>query len=1119
MTAKKKILAAFLTASVCAVGLGVAKLHSDAQSANIAEQVTFVMEEGAAARYNLNLSETERYAYGGLRFFANISAADLQKLQNAYSALSFGVFIAPYEYVQETPFTVENLFGEQAKYYWTEDNSPATGSALQSGKAQIVHHKTALKADGENYLARGSLVDILTENIDREFIGLAYFSYNLDGVTKYRLAEYAGDKAENNARSIAYVAQLAQDGDETKEVKDWLNEYYISLVTDKTERYTVEHYVETYGGYELKELETVTTATIDDLVTVTPKNYDGFVFDSGNAKNALSGKVYANGRLTLKAYYSAVESSEADLGLIDKKTVPYIDLTGVGTSRTLFYANGGSVDADISGDTLATENLNGAYVLTGLNGNVKTVTYFDVYSADEAAPEWNNSLTIDGARLQPTSGDELIKTHVSLTTEIPSGGTANTQYYKVTGESERYAFSLAPIHSKAYYERYKDQAFALSFEYYLQAESKDSGVTVKSAFTATPETVVWDESDVEKWHTATIALESLLENWDGGQLTVRDFSRLALLDGVAYTGGVLAGASAVKESVAYFGNYSFKSNLSKVDTITVEDTLLDVKDKTAFDLSSLVPEEDEGYFGRIAAMSDDGVTWTMQPVHGSGAAVTLDSEVVTVSTLQTGYYTVCGNVSQDGNYYPLFQANVDFYNSETPLEWNDVLAEYFTFETLSGGAATVTSSVVNSAAGRTGAYMSMAIESEVTTTLLPKHSKAYYESVVPQTDSLYFDYYIENPTAINGDLTTVYFANKYDGSFGQYHVQRKLNTWLTEYVPIKDFVLTYWDEGIVSGKATAAARNGFIGFHKYVAASTGSSVTAENMVAYVGNFRILPASLGGTTQAETVLLDVTKSSSCKLNELLNETQKSYTNYGAIEWSLTPAYGGEKTVVNGAQNILELASIEKRAYLAEAALVRDGATLATLYKGVVDIYASTDPIVWNNIASVSDIWSRIQTGAWSVRADESSMEGAEFAEIVTLTETGHTGNYYKISALTDGDGNAIKHTFGAYVLPIHSKAYYELYKDYTLSFEIYAVLNRNAYVMGKNFTTFTSKEWKTFTLSVSDVVTTYWNYILGTSSAAGYNAQYCPMLSVTLDSAGYDFYIGGFAFEKASGVES
>jgi hypothetical protein len=233
----------------------------------------------------------------------------------------------------------------------------------------------------------------------------------------------------------------------------------------------------------------------------------------------------------------------------------------------------------------------------------------------------------------------------------------------------------------------------------------------------------------------------------------------------------------------------------------------------------------------------------------------------------------------------------------------------------------------------------------------------------------------------------------------------------------------------------------------------------------------------------------------------------------------PAYGGQKTVVNGAQNILELANVEKRAYLAEAALVRDGATLATLYKGMVDIYASTDPIVWNNIVSVNDIWSRIQTGAWSKRADESSMEGAEFAEIVTLTETGHTGNYYKISALTDGDGNAVKHTFGAYVLPIHSKAYYELYKDYTLSFEIYATLNRNAYVMGKNFTTFTTKEWKTFTLSVNDVVTTYWNYILGTSSAAGYNEKYCPMLSVTIDGFGYDFYIGGFAFEKASNAES
>jgi hypothetical protein len=101
--------------------------------------------------------------------------------------------------------------------------------------------------------------------------------------------------------------------------------------------------------------------------------------------------------------------------------------------------------------------------------------------------------------------------------------------------------------------------------------------------------------------------------------------------------------------------------------------------------------------------------------------------------------------------------------------------------------------------------------------------------------------------------------------------------------------------------------------------------------------------------------------------------------------------------------------------------------------------------------------------------------------------------------------------------MHSKEYYELYKDYTLSFEIYAVGNRNTYVMGTGWNSFGVKQWKTFTINVSDVLNTYWNYILGTSSAAGCDKQYCPMLRATVDT-GYEFYIGGFTFEKANDVE-
>lgn len=1128
---KKKVLVGAMVSLLFVSALGFTALSTESVKASneaskkTVEQVSFEMIEGAGIRLKDDGN--------GLRFGVKAKASDYTALMSnvgvgngyAYKDIKFGMLIAPAYYENYYVLNEDNVFGIEAKYDWAVGGKYDGQNGQNGSKVRIINLQASeMSVDTTKNVATyyGSIVDLKNgvndevNNLDLEFKGVGYLQYTLqNGEVDYLFLE-----GNDNVRSMVYVAQKAIAGENPEIVlsdaqKQKLNEYYISHVTDKSEVYTVEHHVGINGVYTLKESETISSATIDDLVAATPKTYSGYVFDEENELNVLSGKVYANGKLTLKVYYKEMEVSETNLGLVDKNTVPYIDLSGVGDNRALVYANGVSVDADISGDTLSTENLNGAYVLTAINGDVKTVTYFDVYDANENQPEWRNDLTLDGALLQPVVGDSLTKTSVSLATELPSGSTADKQYYKVTGADERYAFSLAPVHSKEYYERYSGYAYALSFDYYLQAESKDSSVTVKSAFTATPETVVWEESKVGVWHTVDIAIESLIENWEEGQLTVRDFNRLAVLDGVEYTGGVLAGASAVKESIAYFGNYSLKSNLSKVDTITIEEQLLDVSGKTTFDMASLIPEGDKEYYSRIVGMSDDGVTWTMKPVFGTANAITLDSENVDVETMPTGYYTVCANVSKDGNLYPLFQANVDFYNSEKPLEWNDMMSEYFVYEDTNGNVLTREHSIVNSAHGRTGAYIKMAVDGAFLTTLLPKHSKAYYEQIVPQTDSLFFDYYIENPTAKTGNLTTIYFAKKSATDYSGFRQQRKMNTWLEENVPIKNFILTYWDEGIVSEKATAAARNGIVGFQKYVAPDANNpELSAENMVAYLGNFRIMPSSLGNVTQAQTVLLDLGNTSSCKLNDLLNETQKGYTKYGTIEWSLSPAYGGEKTVVNGANNILQLANIEKRAYSAEAVLVRNGETLATLYKGMVDIYNSADPIVWNNILSLNDIWSRVQDSSWSYRDGELNLDGAEFAEIITLNEEGHTGNYYKLLTRTDAEGNPIGYTYGAYVLPMHSKEYYATYSDYTLSFEIYASLNRNAYVMGTGFNSFGVKQWKTFTLNVSDVLTTYWDYITGTKAAAGSNKQYCPMLCVYIVE-GYDFYIGNFTFAKAN----
>ncbi len=72
--------------------------------------------------------------------------------------------------------------------------------------------------------------------------------------------------------------------------------------------YKVEYYFENVAGTDFvkdsTKTETVSTAKTGDPVSVNPKNFDGFAFDTDNANNKLSGTVLADGSLVLKLYYT-----------------------------------------------------------------------------------------------------------------------------------------------------------------------------------------------------------------------------------------------------------------------------------------------------------------------------------------------------------------------------------------------------------------------------------------------------------------------------------------------------------------------------------------------------------------------------------------------------------------------------------------------------------------------------------------------------------------------------------------------------------------------------------------------------------------------------------------------
>ena len=261
----------------------------------------FVMEEGAAVRVvgdDVN----------GLRFSAEISADTYNSLQA--QGATFGMVIVPRDYITDGyELTVANLF-VSPKYSATA----AVGANQAIRKMLLLDNLTPSDRDKDgNYEIFGSITDILTNNLTREFVGVAYACIN----GEYILASYYGNDMENNARSIYYVSQKAiEAGDNASAVQtkyiDTFNNYVASQGKTYNVSYTV-NYIRTRKG--VTEIETETfKAPLNDVVEITAREYDGFSLISG--VSSVMFKLYANKENVFDFYYK-------DLSMPDFETVAW----------------------------------------------------------------------------------------------------------------------------------------------------------------------------------------------------------------------------------------------------------------------------------------------------------------------------------------------------------------------------------------------------------------------------------------------------------------------------------------------------------------------------------------------------------------------------------------------------------------------------------------------------------------------------------------------------------------------------------------------------------------------------------------------------------------------------
>lgn len=187
----------------------------------------FVMENGASVR--LGQGDT------GLRFTTLVDKSMYNTLIHDGYKVSFAMVIMPKDYLLSYgDINEDNLFGTEAKYCWIAD---------ESGKVKVLHKASLLNENynDDYYSYSYSIGNILSANINREFVARGYLKCEKDGMSKYIFAEYANDEINNNCRSVTAVAQKAFADSSSKTDKTNIRAKYIKDVKSYTVSYKVKH--------------------------------------------------------------------------------------------------------------------------------------------------------------------------------------------------------------------------------------------------------------------------------------------------------------------------------------------------------------------------------------------------------------------------------------------------------------------------------------------------------------------------------------------------------------------------------------------------------------------------------------------------------------------------------------------------------------------------------------------------------------------------------------------------------------------------------------------------------------------------------------------------------------
>lgn len=732
---------------------------------------------------------------------------------------------------------------------------------------------------------------------------------------------------------------------------------------------------------------------------------------------------------------TGVQADSYDLNsLVAKEDIEKLNAVETGVEWSLLPGFGGEeialsntvVNLRDSEEENYVEQGNYLLVASTTEGGVEKVLYaknIDFYDLNDGLV-WNT--TDENLSRVSLSGISDITTLSAVKEGVPAGGNGGW-YYKVqsgdgTNLSQSYVFMLNAMHSKEYYELFRGQGYSISFDYWLEAsnpveEGTDTLMMDGEKVAGVAGVFGWSyyknsraQFGANKWNTFTYDIDDYNSVWTG--LLSLESLFYAKLDG--------SPACNAKNSTLYVGNVRIEQDLS---VISGGYELIDVRGVEQYDLYNLL---DDATKTKLQAQS--GVVWELTPVRGADSIVLTDS-IVNFEEVNKEYYYV--SAKKDGLY--LFLMEVDFYDSSEEVIWNMVRSTDDI--TLKSGLGKVNVSIVENPYGTMGKYFFFDAHGGFGYAFDPIHSKEYYLLHQGKEAILKFNVLI-NATKdvnliVNGNTSGV---NHGAASFGK---------WLEKEIPL-DTLLENWDKLASAANPTDWKAN----FMK-----NNSEV---DVVVYVGDFHISANVEGAVDNPLVALVNVNgNGNGYDLTKLFDDdeagkaTYEKYAALGDVEWTLTAALT-DGTLV-GAPTVAEDAfadfgaGIDKRLYKVEAKWLMYGGSV--IYTRMVDFYDEADGMVWNDGVMSKDV--ALYSGGHTTVTD---IEAADMnAEIAVASQA--TGARF-VKMVSEGDAevnNGLADSYGFMLLPIHSKAYYELpvWADYTLKFDLYLSHSGEDFLAYKN----------------------------------------------------------------------